>query len=35
MGKALVLLGNKIIALGVWCKRTWNNFISKLLFKNK
>ncbi len=34
MGKALVWLGNKIIACGLWCKRTWNKFISKLMFKN-
>jgi hypothetical protein len=33
MGKALVWLGNKIIALGLWCKRTWNKFLSKLMFK--
>ena len=34
MGKGLVWLGNKIIALGLWCKRTGNKFISKLMFKN-
>lgn len=34
MGKGLVWLGNKIIAMGLWCKRTWNKFISKLIFKN-
>jgi hypothetical protein len=33
MGRALVWLGNKIIALGLWCKRTWNKFLSKLMFK--
>jgi hypothetical protein len=32
MGRALVWLGNKIIALGLWCKRTWNKFLSKLMF---
>ncbi len=32
MGKALVWLGNKIIAFGLWCKRTWNKFLSKLMF---
>ena len=34
MGRALVWLGNKIIALDSWCKRTWNKFLSKLMFKN-
>ena len=34
MGKALVWLGNKLIAFGLRCKITWNKFISKLMFKN-
>lgn len=34
MGRALVWLGNKIIAMGLWCKRTWNKFLIKLMFKN-
>ena len=34
MGKALVWLGNKIISFGLKCKRTWNKFIRKLMFKN-
>ena len=32
MGKALVWLGNKIIAFGKWCKRTWNKFLNMLMF---
>lgn len=32
MGRALVWLGNKIIAMFLWCKRTWNKFLSKLMF---
>lgn len=34
MGKWLVWLGNKMIALGVSCKKTWNKFLGKLMFKN-
>ena len=34
MGRALVWLGNKIIFFGLKCKKTWNKFLSKLMFKN-